>query len=179
MMVKGLEINNTAKALFELAQGNNDPTGWLSDLRRVSDLVSDKALAAALRDPKTSQKEKAQMLNDRAGGLRDEILKLVFLLIEKNRLAELDEISIEYQRLLDAFHGVEGAVLAEVTTAIPLDEAARMDLGKRLTDIMGKPVIVQATVDASLIGGIIIRVGDKLIDGSIRHKLAALSKELV
>ena len=178
-MVKGVEINNTAKALFELAQGSNDLTGWLSGLRRVSDLVNDSALNAALLDSKTSQKEKAKLLNDRAGGLRDEILKLVFLLIEKGRLADLDKISIEYQRLLDAYHGVEGAELAEVTTAIPMDEAARMELGKRLTEILGKPVIVRATVDASLIGGIIIRVGDKLIDGSIRHKLAALSKELV
>ncbi len=178
-MVKGVDINNTAKALFELALENNDPTGWLSELRRASDLVSDAALAAALRDPKTSQKEKAQMLNDRSGGLRDETLKLIFLLGEKNRLAELDEISIEYQRLLDAYHGVEGAEVADVTVAMPLDEAGRMELGHRLTGILGKPVIVRATVDASLIGGIIIRVGDKLIDGSIRHKLAALSKELV
>ncbi len=119
-------------------------------------MVSDNALAAALRNPATSQKEKAKILNDRSGGLRDETMKLVFLLIEKERLADLDEISIEYQRLLDAYHGVEGAEMAEVTTAVPLDEAGRMELSKRLTQILGKPVIVRDTVDASLIGGIII-----------------------
>ena len=178
-MAKGVDVTNTAKALFELALKDNDPTGWLGELRRASDLVGDSALLAALKEPKTSQKEKAAMLNERSGGLRDETLKLVFLLVEKGSLAELAEISIEYQKLLDAYHGVEGAEVAEVTTAVPLDEAGRRELGSRLTAILGKPVIVRATVDAGLIGGIIIRVGDKLIDGSIRHKLAALSKELV
>ncbi len=103
---------------------------------------------------------------------------LVAGLMEKGRLAELDDITIEYQKLLDAYHGVEGAEVAEVTTAIALDEETRLSLGKRLTEIIGRPVVIKASVDPGVIGGIIVRVGDKLIDGSIRSRLQTLSKEL-
>jgi F-type H+-transporting ATPase subunit delta len=118
-------------------------------------------------------------LNDRTGVLNNQILNLISLLLSKGKLFELDDITTEYQRLLDTYHGVEGAEVAEVTTAIPLDDEYKLSLGKRLTEIIGKPIVIKATVDPSLIGGIIVRVGDKLIDGSIRYKLATLNKELV
>jgi F-type H+-transporting ATPase subunit delta len=65
-----------------------------------------------------------------------------------------------------------------VVTAIPLDSDYQLKLAQRITDIVGKPVILKMLVDPSIIGGIVIRVGDKLIDGSLRTKLAALKKEL-
>jgi F-type H+-transporting ATPase subunit delta len=91
----------------------------------------------------------------------------------------LDNISIEYQWLIDAYHGVEGVEVAEVTTAIPLDDEDKLKLGKRLSEILGKPVTLKILVAPELLGGIVIRVGDKLIDGSVRHRLQTLSKELI
>jgi F-type H+-transporting ATPase subunit delta len=101
------------------------------------------------------------------------------MLSDKGKLIELDAISIEYQRLVDAHHGIEGAEVAEVTTAITLDDEDKLKLGKRLGEILGKPVTLKILVAPELLGGIVIRVGDKLIDGSVRHRLQTLSKELV
>jgi len=68
---------------------------------------------------------------------------------------------------------------AEVITAIPLDNEDKLMLAQRLTEIFGKPIVLKPKVDPSIIGGIIIRIGDKLIDGSIRSKLEALKRELM
>ena len=90
----------------------------------------------------------------------------------------IEDISDEYQQMLDNYRGVEGAQIAEVTTAIPLDDDDKLRLAQRITDMVGRPVVLRANVDPGVVGGIIIRVGDKLIDGSIRSKLASLRREL-
>ena len=107
------------------------------------------------------------------------MVDLVKELLEKGKLPQIDGITTEYQRLLDQMHGIEGSQVADVTTAVSLDSQARLDLGEKLTEIMGKPVVVNARVDPAILGGIVIRVGDKLIDGSVRSKLQTISKELV
>jgi F-type H+-transporting ATPase subunit delta len=178
-MASGAETKSMAKALFEMALKQNDLVNWLKELRLVSDMVKDPSVSVLLQNDRLSFTEKTKVLNDRTGVLNNQILNLISLLLSKGKLFELDDITTEYQRLLDTYHGVEGAEVAEVTTAIPLDDEYKLSLGKRLTEIIGKPIVVKATVDPSLIGGIIVRVGDKLIDGSIRYKLATLNKELV
>ena len=73
---------------------------------------------------------------------------------------------------------IEGTEIAEITTAILLDDEYILDISKRLTEMIGKPVVVSTKVDPGLIGGIIIKIGDKVMDGSIKNKLAALQREL-
>ncbi len=178
-MVASIHAKTVAKGLFELALAQKDPVRWLAELRRMDDLVQDEALAKLLRNPGVAFPEKAKVLAERAGGLDKEMVNTVRLLLEKDELKALDDVVLEYQRLLDAYHGIEGALTAEVETPIPLDEPERLALGERLTAIMGRPVVIRATVDPSLLGGIRIKVGDKLIDGSVRHRLEMISKELV
>jgi F-type H+-transporting ATPase subunit delta len=86
------------------------------------------------------------------------------------------DIAAEYQRLLDSSRGIEQA---EVTTAVPLDENDMTKLTERLGAVVGKEVVVKAEVDPEILGGIIARIGGKLLDGSTRSKLAALKRELV
>jgi F-type H+-transporting ATPase subunit delta len=105
-------------------------------------------------------------------------IKLVLLLSAKDRLSIIDDIAEGYQALVDNYRGIEGAEVAEVTTAIPLDDEYQLRVAQRITEIIGKPIMLKPKVDPGIIGGIIIRVGDKLIDGSIRSKLAALRKDL-
>jgi F-type H+-transporting ATPase subunit delta len=106
------------------------------------------------------------------------VIKLLLLLAAKSRLALIDDIAEEYQALVDNYRGIEGTEVAEVTTAIPLDDDYQLKVAERITEIIGKPVLLKPKVDPGIIGGIIIRVGDKLIDGSLRSKLAALRKDL-
>jgi len=178
-MVSGTEATSLAQELFAAAMAAKAPVQYLAELRQVSDLLKDGTLVAALGNAQLPISEKLNLLSGRTGNLTPEVTVLVGALLEKGQLAEMDSIAVEYQRLLDNYHGVEGAEVAEVTTAVALDDETRLSLGKRLTEIMERPVVVKTCVDPSVIGGIIVRIGDRLIDGSIRSRLQTLSKELV
>ncbi len=168
-----------AQEAFRTALERKELNRWQSDLRRIASLVKDVTLFALLENPEVSFDDKAKVLSERLGDMNPQALELVSELVAKGRLAIIDDIADEYQRLVDNYRGIEGAEVAEVTTAIPLDDEEKLRLAQRITSLVGKPVVLKAKVDSSLIGGIIIRVGDKLIDGSIHSKLVALKKELV
>ncbi len=167
-----------AQAIFKIALDKKELNRWQSDLRRIASLVKDETLFTLLENPKAPFDDKAKVLSERLGDIDPEALKLVSMLVAKGKLAMMDDIADEYQRLVDNYHGIEGVEVAEVTTATPLDDEDRLRIAQRITDMVGKPVVLKPKVDSSLIGGVIIRVGDKLIDGSIRSKLAILKKEL-
>jgi F-type H+-transporting ATPase subunit delta len=167
-----------AHSIFRLALKDKELNRWQSDLRKVDSMLDDKSLHALLENPQVRWEEKAGVLSARLGEVNPLVIKLVALLVSKGKLAVISEINEEYQRQIDVYRGIEGTETAEVVTAIPLDDAFQIKLAQRITEIMGKPVTLKTSVDASILGGIIIRVGDKLIDGSIRSKLAALKKDL-
>ncbi|MFC2069624.1 ATP synthase F1 subunit delta [Chloroflexota bacterium] len=167
-----------AQEIFKTALESNELNRWQSDLRRIASLIRDATLLALLENPEVGLDDKAKALSERLGETNPDILKLLTELLNKGRLTAIDDISDEYQRLVDNHRGIEGTVTAEVTTAIPLDEKDALMIAKRLTSMVEKPVVLKTNVDPDLIGGIIIKVGDKLIDGSIRSKLDALKREM-
>ena len=167
-----------SQAIFRIALENKELNRWQSDLRKTASLMKDHALLSLISHPKITVEEKSKTLTQRLGDINPLAIKLVLLLAAKGKLALIDDIAEEYQVLLDNYRGIEGTELAEVTTAIPLDDAYQLKIAQRITEIIGKPVMLRHKVDPGIIGGIIIRVGDKLIDGSIRSKLAALRKDL-
>ncbi len=167
-----------SQAAFRIALDSKELNRWQSDLRKIASLVKDATLFALLENPEVRFDNKAKVLSERLGDINPLALKLVSLLVTKGRLGMIGDIADEYQRLLDNYRGIEGAEVAEVTTAIPLDDEDKLRLAQRLTSLVGKPIVLEPKVDSSLIGGIIIRIGDKLIDGSIRSRLEALKKEL-
>jgi F-type H+-transporting ATPase subunit delta len=177
-MATDMQVKDLAKGLFDAGMRDNQPSRWLGEMRKAADLTMDDALMAQMRTGDSVAK-KSCLFSERAGGLSLDVLGVVAHLLEKGKLGELSYIAIEYQHLLDMHYGVHGAEMAEVTTAIALDDEYKLLLGKKLSDIMGRPVVIRANVDPSIVGGIRIRVGDKLIDGSLRRKLDMLSKELL
>jgi len=177
-MAIDIQAKDLAKGLFDAGVRDKQPSRWLGEVRKVADLTMDDALMSQMKKD-GSAVDRARLLSARAGGLSSEVLGVVAHLLEKGNLGEFPYVAIEYQRCLDGHYGVCGAEVAEVTTAIALDDEYKLALGKRLSDIIGRPVVIKASVDPSIVGGIRIRVGDKLIDGSLRHKLDMLSKELL
>jgi F-type H+-transporting ATPase subunit delta len=161
-----------------MALQEKDLNRWQTDLRKVATLLKDSALAALIANPKITGEEKSKTLAQRLGEINPLVIKLVLLLAAKGKVAAIDDIAEEYQALVDNYRGIEGTEIAEITTAIPLDDADKLKIAQRITEIVGKPVQLRPKVDPAIIGGIIIRVGDKLIDGSLRSKLAALRKDL-
>lgn len=167
-----------AKEIFKTALESNELNRWQSDLRKLANLTRDAALVALLENPKVSFDDKAKELAGRLGETGTEVIKFLSGYIGKGKLSEIEDIYYEYQKLVDEHRGIEGTETAEITTAIPLDDEYTLSIARRLTSMIGKPVVVNASVDPDLIGGIIIKVGDNLIDGSIRSKLAALRREM-
>ncbi len=164
-----------SQAVFEIAMERQELDRWQSDLRKIASLGEDAALVALLENPRLHFNDKARLLSEQLGDINPLALNLVYLLVAGGRLSMLGEIADEYQRLLDSYHGIEEA---EVTTAIPLDDEDKLRLGERLGAIVGKKVVIKPEVDSSLIGGIVARIGGKLLDGSTRSRLEALKREL-
>ena len=101
---------------------------------------------------------------------------MALFLVAKNRLGILPDLITEYGYLIDAHYG---KVHAEITTAVPLSEEEKGRLQERLTAITGKEVVVTAGVNPEIMGGLVARVGDKLIDGSVQTKLKELRRSLI
>lgn len=177
-MANSVYARRYAQAAFRMALESQELSRWQSDLRKIASMCRDEALFARLGDREVPFEDKERLLSERLGEVNPMAMKLVSMLVARGRLAMIEYISDEYQQLLDNYRGLEGAEVAEVITAIPLDDEDRLKIGKRITDIVGRPVVLKPRVDPGVIGGIVIRVGDKLIDGSIRSKLASLRKEL-
>jgi len=164
-----------AQAVFQIAVERAEPDRWQSDLRKIASLGEDAAFTMLLESPRLHFDDKARLLAEQLDDVNPLALNLVYLLVTRGRLSIAGEIADEYQRLLDSYHGIEQA---EVITATPLDDEERLKLEERLGDVVGKKVVIKPEVDSSLIGGIVARIGGKLLDGSTRNRLEALKREL-
>ena len=175
MAVKS-NVRRYSQAVFEIALETKELDRWQSDLSKIVSVVSDAAFMAVLESPKFRFDNKARLLSQRLEGINPLALNLVHLLITRGRLDIIGDIADGYQRLLDSYRGIEQA---EVITAIPLDDEDKLKLAENLGAAVGKKVVLKTEVDSGLIGGIVARIGGKLLDGSTRSKLTALKKELV
>ena len=174
-MAKKTYARRYAQAVFEIALEAKGLEKWQSDLGKIVVVVGDAEFAAFLENPKFHPEAKAQLLSERLGEIDPLALNLVHLLITKGKLDSIGEIVLEYQRLLDSYHGIEQA---EVVTAVSLDEADTEVVAGFLEAMVGKKLVLKTEVDARLLGGIVARIGGKLLDGSTRSRLATLKKEL-
>jgi len=109
-------------------------------------------------------------------GLSPVFKSLVHLMIEKNRLGIISEVRSFYQKLLDELANLSRA---KVTSATPLSEEAVDSIKASLEKATGSSVIVEIEVDPELIGGVVARVGDLVLDGSVRTQLASIRKNLM
>jgi len=164
-----------AQAVFDIAREKKELDRWQSDLGKVADLSEDATVMAILEHPKVRFEDKAKLLAERLGDIEPLALNLAYLLVTRGRLAMIGDIAGEYRRLLDSYHGIERA---EVTTAVALDEEEKRRLGEQLGVVVGKKVVLETKVDKGLIGGIVARVGGKLLDGSTLNQLTAMRKIL-
>lgn len=165
-----------AQAVFEIALEKKELERWQSDLQKIVSTVGDDAFLAAMESPKIKFDDKVRLLSERLGDVNPLVLNLARLLITRAGIGMIGDIADEYQRLLDGYYGIEPA---EVITAVPLDDKDIRKLTENLSALVGKKIVLKSEVDPGVIGGIVARVGGKLLDGSTRSKLAALRRELV
>lgn len=174
-MASKIRAGRYAQAVFEIALEKKELDIWQSDLRGVAALGQYPEIVSILENPKIASAKKVKLLAELLPGMNAMVMNLVQLLISRGRFALVIKISEEYQRRLDSYRGVGKA---EVVTAVPLSEDYRTNLAERLSALFNKKIELTSGVNTSLIGGIVVRVNGKLLDGSTSSKLAALKSEL-
>jgi len=170
---------NYARTLLELARRADAPAEWGVMFGDVSAAVeANPRLKQFLESPRVSEGRKREIIG-KAFGDRLPLLLVRFLqvLVHNRRQMLMPSIAIEYNRLLD---DLEGRIHADVTVARPMDAAGTAALAERLTRTMGggKRVTPIVRVFPAILGGVIVRIGDTVADGSVRTRLGRLRQLL-
>jgi F-type H+-transporting ATPase subunit delta len=169
---------NYAEALVALARKAGDLAGWGSMISDVADAIArDERLRLFLESPRADVDTKnaviAKAFQDRMPRL---FVRFLQSIIRHRRQALISNISIEYHALVDE---IENRVHAQVTVAREPDQQLQRVVTERLSGVLGKTVVPHFRVDESILGGTVIRIGDTVMDGSVRRRLNRLRQRLV
>lgn len=168
---------NYAQTLFALAQKAGDLPGWGRMITEVASAVTtDRTLRLFLESPKIPAEKKKQVFTR---GFQDRaprhFVRFLHALVSNGRQMLIPEVAHEYHALVDE---AEGRMHATVTVAQEPDEALRSTVAQQLTRAFGKTVVPHFAVNPAIIGGIVVRAGDTVLDGSVRRRLAVLRERM-
>jgi F-type H+-transporting ATPase subunit delta len=169
---------NYAETLLELARRAGDLQGWGQAIDDVVEAMQqDRTLQLFLESPRVSAAQKNRILG-RAfeGQLPPVFVRYLQALITHRRQMLLPEIAHEYHDLVDE---AEGRLHATVTVAAEPAKDERRTISAELSRVYGKEVVPHFTVNAAILGGIVVRVGDTVLDGSVRRRLASLRARML
>jgi len=164
-----------AEAAFGLAGSEGRLAEWADDLAAVGVAFGEGGGRAFLEDRKVGADEKLALIDRALVNAQPGVRNLVKLLAQKGRGELVGEVVAKFRELYDESRGV---VHARVTTAVELSDSDRDALQARLGQTSGKQVEIETEVDPAILGGIVVRVGDTLVDGSARTRLVALKRQL-
>ena len=165
-----------AQAIFRLARESKALTVWSDRLQRLVAIAQDAEMAKVVGNPKFSAGQVADLFVSLSGDAgNQELAAFIGLLAENERLDVLTQIQEIYEQLKSADEGVKDAV---ITSAYPLDDAQLKHLMSQLESHFGSKLQPHVEVDAALIGGIKVAVGDQVFDASVRGKLDAMATAL-
>jgi len=165
-----------AKAAFEVANQSGDLTSWSAMLHTVSAVVTSSKVNELLSLPSQSGEQQAARVVEICGDEIDkQVASFIAILAENKRLSLMPEIV----ELFDALKAIqEKRVDVEVISAYALDEAAENKLKEALKKRLQREVSLSSRVDQSLLGGLILRTDDMVIDGSLRGRLNKLAEAM-
>ena len=164
-----------AQALFELASQESNYEGWLNELREVQEVLSNQDFKNLLSHAEVSVEQKHTAVEEAFKDNHQMIKNLVLLLIKNSATDCINDLVENYEKLLDIHFGRQRI---EVTTAVALDAAQITSMTEVVRQIVDKEVVLDSHVDESIIGGVVIRIGDQLLDGSIKTQLNDMRKAI-
>ena len=164
-----------AEAAFAVALDSNQLDAWLEALDQASSIYDNHAAALFLTSPVVPAEKKRAVLAELLPNISPEVGRFLAILARRDRLELVPEIAQVFRRLL---HEHRGIAVAQVTTAVPIDERQKSVIASRLGQRVGKTVILETRVDPSILGGVVAQIGDNVIDGSVRGRLERLRRAL-
>jgi F-type H+-transporting ATPase subunit delta len=166
-----------AEAAFEVAMRDATLERWRAELDGAAGLAGDRRAIAILANPAIAIERRATVLDELLSGRASQpVLNLVQLMLRRRRIEDLPRVAAEFRRLDDERQGI---VHATVTSATDLTQDEVRELTTRLERSTGGRIALDVEVDPSLLGGLVVRVGDRLIDGSVRGRLERLRNQLL
>jgi F-type H+-transporting ATPase subunit delta len=166
-----------ARAAFEVAVAKRDLKGWRADLETLEAILTDPDVALALENPRLDDGRRIGLsLSIVGAGFNQERANFLKLLVLGRRTSLIAQIRAEFQALVDE---AEGRTEIEVTVPTELSASDHKAITNELSEKVGRDVKVNVRVDPEIIGGMIIRQGDHVVDGSVRRRLAEMREELL
>ncbi len=166
-----------ADALFQVALKRSEVDEVAANLHEVVQAVEgSRELMSALHHPLLTQEKKQAIVRGVFGAnVHADVVRFLFLVIDKDRAILLPQIVEEFDRFVDEYRGEADAV---ATSAVPLTPAQISHLETALNEKFGVTVRLKTKVDESILGGLVVRVGDKLIDSSVATRLQQMNEQL-
>jgi F-type H+-transporting ATPase subunit delta len=165
-----------ARSLFEVARDQDKLDDVREQLGEFADAVeSDKGLTTFFFSPYFSTQEKKDGLQKAVEGAEPILMNFLELLLEKHRMPAIYRIRREYDGLWREEHKL---LSVQVTSAVKLDEEIVKSLGDRISEQTGRQVDLTAKVEPDILGGIVLRVGNSILDASIRNRLEQLRRQV-
>ena len=166
-------------ALFELAVEKDKVDVLFEEIVQLQEVLSENdEFGKLMNHPKIIKEEKIQVAKDVFGGrISEELLGFLTIIISKDRYKDIDAILDYFIAEVKRYKGIG---VATVTTAVPLKEEQCKKIEQKLLDTTGyKEMEMHYQTDESLIGGMVVRIGDRVVDSSVKTKLNELQKELL
>ncbi|WP_111683160.1 ATP synthase F1 subunit delta [Winogradskyella tangerina] len=164
-----------AKAVLSLASDNKVAEVVNTDMKQIVSVIAENSdLGAMLQSPVIRSSDKKAVLTSVFSGVNAATSSLIDTLIANKRIALLGDVASKYIQLYDQLRDTQ---VAKVTSAAPLTEALEKKILAKVKELTGKTTEIENTVDESILGGFILRVGDLQYDASIANKLNKLKRE--
>ena len=164
-----------AQAIFELALENGEVDKWAEDLALVAEVFQDAQFGALLKHADIPAAEKLQATAAVLAGVSPLLRNMVDLLVSKGMVDAIPDAYAAYTELLDQHLGRQRV---EVTSAVQMDDAEIERVTSFVAQLVRREVVVTTKVDESILGGVVIQIGDRLLDGSTQARLNRLREQL-
>jgi F-type H+-transporting ATPase subunit delta len=164
-----------ADAAFEIALRDGTVETWRKELDSAAEVSAETELGRVLANPAIPLDERIKVAEEVFASLSGPVRNLILLLVRRRRIEQLPRVAAEFRRLDDQRNGLTHAT---ATSAAPLGADEIRAITARLEELTGGTVALETAVDPSLLGGVVVRVGDRLLDGSVRGRLERLRNQL-
>ncbi len=174
-MAKQVSGKRYAQPIFQLAVQQDLVDQWAGELDSLSQVLQDEEFSSFLEHAQVPLSEKNRSIDAVFPDTNPLVKNLVALLISRGSTKLIRDVYLSYSQLLDDYRGRQRV---EVTSAVPLDAAELERISRFVSELIQKEVVVSTEVDESILGGVIIQIGDQLLDGSVRSKLEGLRRQV-